>query len=109
MSQTSRGSTVKKQEIEVGIISLNGNKFHGSITPNEVKYFIFRDSLRFGDCSNFDAVRHSYKDMPVLTFKIKLAINIEELIGIQHFEFLRKSSRNGISHVKTVGCKICGL
>ncbi len=52
-----RGSFM--QEIEVGIISLNGNKFHGTITPNVTKYSIIRDSLRFGDCSNFDGVRHS--------------------------------------------------
>ena len=98
-----------RQEIEIGIVSLNGNKFFGSITPTEAKFTIFRDCLGFGDCSNFDGVRHSYKNMPVLTFKLKSAINVDELIGIQHFEFKRKSSRNGVNHVDTIGCKIRGL
>ena len=98
-----------RQEIEVGIATLNGNKFFGSITHAEAKFLIFRDCLGFGDCSNFDGVRHSYKGMPVLTFKLKTAINIDELMDIQHFEFLRKSTRQGVPHVDTIGCKIRGL
>ena len=98
-----------RQEIEVGIATLNGNKFFGSITHTEAKFTIFRDCLGFGDCSNFDGVRHSYKGMPVLTFKLKSAINIDELIGLQFFEFKRKSTRNGVNHVDTIGCKIRGL
>ena len=43
-----------RQEIEIGLMTLNGNKFIGSITPQEAKFAIYRDSLRFNDFSNFD-------------------------------------------------------
>ena len=47
--------------------------------------------------------------MPVVVFKLKKAINVDELIGIQNFEFRRKSTRQGKPHEDVIGCKIRGL
>ena len=42
-------------------------------------------------------------------YNIKSAINVDELMGIQNFEFRRVSTRQGRSHVDIIGCKIRGL
>jgi hypothetical protein len=42
-------------------------------------------------------------------FKLKEAINVDELLPIQNFEFNRKSSRQGRTHIDVIGCKIRGL
>ena len=82
-----------RQEIEIGLISLNGNKFIGTITPQEAKFSIYRDCLGFVDFSNFDGVRFAFRGIPVVVFKLKTAINVDELIGLQNFEFKRSSTR----------------
>ena len=56
---TNRGHM--RQEIEIGLITLNGNKFIGTITPQEAKFSIFRDSLGFPDFSNLDGVRFAFQ------------------------------------------------
>ena len=61
---------------------MNGNKFVGTITPQEAKYSIYRDSLGFSDFTNFDGVRLAFRGVPVVVFKLKTAINVEELYEI---------------------------
>ena len=95
-----------REEIEISLLTLNGNKFMCTITPQEAKINIYRDVLKFGDFSNFDGVRFAFRGVPVVVFKLKSAINVDELIPLQNFEFVRKSTRNGIGHTDTIGCKI---
>ena len=45
----------------------------------------------------------------MVVFKFKTAINVDELISIQNFEFTRKSTRQGKAHTDLIGCKISGL
>ena len=104
-----RNDRAMRQEIEISLETLNGEPFRGTITPQEAKFSIFKESLGFGNFTNFDGVRLAYKGGPVLVFKLKSAINVDELIHIQHFNFLRKSTRQGVLHTDTVGCKIRGL
>ena len=100
-----------RQEIEVNLETLNGNgnPFRGTITRQEAKHHIFKESLGFVDFSNFDGVRFTWKNMPVVVFKLKTAINVDELLPVQFFQFKRKSSRQGKTHVDVIGCKIRGL
>ncbi len=98
-----------REELEVQFDTLNGFKFSGTITPQEAKFNIFRDCLGFRDFSNFDGARIGYKGAPVIVFKLKTAINVDELYHIQHFNFIRKSTRQGRAHVDTIGCTIRGL
>ena len=79
-------------------MTLNGNKFVGSITPQEAKFTVYRESLGFEDFTNFDGVCCAYRGVHVVVFKLKSAINVEELITIQNFEFTRKSNRQGKAH-----------
>ena len=49
-----------RQEIEIGLLTLNGNKFVCTITPQEAKFTIYRESLGFEDFTNFDGVRFAF-------------------------------------------------
>ena len=65
--------------------------------------------MGFPDFSNFDGVRFAFRGTPVEVFKLKTAINVDELFKIQNFEFTWKSTRQGKTHVDKIGCKIRGL
>jgi hypothetical protein len=45
----------------------------------------------------------------MMVFKLKKAFNIDELLPLQHFNFERKTPRQGRTHVDIIGCKIRGL
>ena len=63
-----------REEIEISLLTLNGNKFIGTITPQEAKFNIYRDTLLFSNFSNFDWVRFAFRGVPVVVFKLKTAI-----------------------------------
>ena len=97
-----------REEIEVGLESMNGMPFKGTITRQEAKFNIFHECLGL-DCENFDGVRFGYRGAPVLIFKLIKAINVDELLHVQYFDFKQKSSRNGRTHIDIIKCKIRGL
>ena len=70
----------------------NGIQFTGSNTMIETKHGIYRDCLGSKDFKNFDRVRFSFKGRPVVTFKLKEAINLDELYEDRYFEFPRKAN-----------------
>ena len=43
------------------LLTQNRNKLIGTITPQEAKFTVYRDSLRFGDFLNFDGARFAYR------------------------------------------------
>ena len=98
-----------RDEIEVEILTKNGRKFTGSITPLEAKYDIYLKALNFGNHDNFDGVRINYKGKLVVTFKLIEPINIDDLAGLENFEFKRTSTANGTIIEDVIGCKIKGI
>jgi hypothetical protein len=96
------------QELEINMKSISCNAFRGTLTELEAKYFIYKESIKL-DLTNFDGVRFDYKDRPILTFKLKTALNVDKLQLTQHFEFSRKSSRERRTHIDIITCKIGGL
>lgn len=98
-----------RKEIEVHFLTLNGEKFSGTVTRQEAKHIIFKECLGFGDFSNFGGARVGYKGSPTITFLLNTAVNVDEFYPMQRFEFHRKSSRQGRSHTDIIGCKIVGL
>ncbi len=98
-----------REELTVHFLTINGEKFHGSITYQEAKHIVFKHCLGFGDFSNFGGARVGFKGAPTVTFKLVSAINVDELYHLQKFDFVRKSSRQGRSHSDIIGCKITGL
>ena len=92
-NHTSEGAV--RDEIEVEILTKNGRKFTGSITPLEAKYEIYIKALCFENHDNFDGVRINYKGKLVVTFKLIEPIDIDNLASVKHFEFTRTSTANG--------------
>ena len=98
-----------RDEIEIEILTKNGRKFTGSITPIEAKYDIYLKALNFENHDNFDGVRINYKGKLVVTFKLIEPINIDDLQGYENFEFKRTWTANGKKGEDTIGCKIKGI
>ena len=98
-----------RQEIEIALESMNGDTFRGSLTRTEVKHCIYRECLGFEDFDNFDGVRFGFNSVPIVKIKLVTAINVDELYHMQHFNFRRKTSRQGKTHVDVIRCKIRGL
>ncbi len=100
-----------REELEVALESLNGEPFRGTITYLEAKHGIFGECLGLSgvDFENFDGLRFGFKGCPVVVFKLIKAINVDELLPFQNFEFRRTSTRRGVAHADIFSCKIRGL
>ena len=98
-----------RQEIEIELLSCNGENFSGSITMQEAKHGIFRDCLGFKDFKNFDGTRISYKGIRIVAFKFKEAIDVDKLIDVQYFDYKRRVKRNNTTADQIIKCKIKGL
>ena len=66
---TVTNSGAMKEEIEVELLSCDGEDFTDSITLQETKHGIYRNCLGFRDFKNFDGVRFSFKGLKIVTFK----------------------------------------
>ena len=75
----------------------------------EAKHGIFSDCLRFKDFKNFDGVRFAYKGVWMVAFKVKEAIDVDELIPIQHFSYKQKIKRNNSVQDQVIKCKVKGF
>ena len=98
-----------REEIEVEIESLNGGDWTGTISPQEAKSQIYKHCLGFDDLKNFDGVRISFKGKLVLTFKLKTAVDVDDFIDIQFFNYTRTGTRRGKPFEDVIGCKIRGI
>ena len=95
---TVRNEGALREEIEIELVSCDGVKFTGSLTMQEAKHGIFRDCLGFKDFKNFDGVRFAFKGVRIVAFKLKEAINVDDLIDIQHFDYKRRIKKNNSNH-----------
>jgi hypothetical protein len=80
------------EEINIQLITINGPKLSGSIACQDASHILFKECLEFGKSSNFDGVRYGFKVVLVVTFKLKLAISVHELISLHYFEFKSRVS-----------------
>jgi hypothetical protein len=92
-----------REELEIAFISINGSMFRGSVTQQEAKNT--RTDLDSRTCQTLTALGR-YKSEPVIIFKFKMAINVDDLIPYQHFDFKRKSLRQSRTHIDTISCAI---
>jgi hypothetical protein len=98
-----------REEKEIALETLNGSTFRRTINPMEAMHEIYGKCLGFSDLDNFDGVRVGYRGDPVIVIKLKAAKDVDQLLPVQHFDYLRKSSRNGKMHSDVISCKIRGL
>ena len=75
----------------------------------DAKHGIFRDYLGFKDFKNFDGVGFAYKGVRLVAFELKEAIDVDELIEIQHFDYKRRFKKNNKMTEQIIKCKIKGL
>jgi len=97
-----------RQVLEVEIRTLNGKQFRGTVTPQEAKHKIFRESLGF-EYSNFYGVRPGWKGVPTMTFTFCEPTNVDDLHRMQDFVYERKTKSGKETITETVGCHIKGL
>jgi hypothetical protein len=98
-----------REELEVEILTINGNPFRGSLTHHEAKHRIYKEIL---GCpfSNFRGVRLGYRTCPTATFMLRKVINIDDLASCENFEFERKNKkRDGSEAIDKIGCKLRGV
>ena len=98
-----------RDEIEIEVLTKNGKKFTGSITPMEIKYGIYIECLKFPNHENFDGCRSGFKGKVVVTIKLIEPIDIDELSSVEYFDFIRTSTFRGKKIEETIGCKIKGV
>ena len=98
-----------REEIEVELLTIDGQPFRGSITVLEAKHGIFRDCLGFKDFANFDGVRLLFKGIYSATFKLKEPINVDGYYEMRNFDYNRRTKKNGKVEMTTIKCIIKGL
>ena len=54
----------------MALLTLNGNKFVGTITPQEAKFSIYRGTLGFEFFTYFDGVCLAFRGVPVVDFNV---------------------------------------
>ena len=77
-----------KDIIIVECQKLNGALFNGTINFSEAKIKIFKDGLGL-DTALLAKVKILFNKCPVITFKLKSNINVEQIIKSQNFTFTR--------------------
>ena len=65
--------------------------------------------LGFEDFKNWGGVGFGFRGVPMAIIKLKEAIDVDDLLCVQYFEFDRVSTRGGKTHTDTFACKIRGL
>ena len=98
-----------RQEIEIDVLTKNGLPITGSVLLKEAKYNIYRYCLGFENFNNLEGVRFGFRGTPIVIFKLKVAINLDEMKRFESFEFERKGTRDGKEFVDVIGCKIRGI
>ena len=86
------------------ILTLNGENYHGTITPVEARKTIFEEALGLGQ-SNLASITIGFNRGRVITFKLKQQIDIDQLYEKEYFEFERSMGEE----ICVIACKIRGV
>ena len=97
-----------RDDITVEIQTINGKPFKGSLTVDEAKNGIFVKCLELNP-GLLHGLRFNYSGCPVVKFKLKEQIDIDQLHRLEYFEFYRRYSAQGEQRFDTFGCKINGI
>ena len=97
-----------RDEITVEVQTINGKPFKGSLTLDEAKNGIFVRCLELNP-GLLHGLRFRYSGCPVVKYKLKEQIDIDELHRLEYFEFYRHYTTQGEQRFDTFGCKINGI
>ena len=94
--------------IIVEIRQVNGIPFKGSLHYKEAKYGIFEQCLR-QDPTSIHGLNFAFSDYPIVKYKLKHQINIDDLKPLEFFEYHRSYKVNGHEKTDVLQCKIKGI
>ena len=97
-----------RDEITIEIRSMNGRPFKGTITIDEARNGIFAGCMDLNP-RILHGIRFRFNTYPVLKFKLKEQINIDDLHPIEYFNFERHYTLKGEQKTDTFECKIAGI
>ena len=94
--------------IVVEIRQVNGVPFKGSLHYKEAKYGIFEHCLK-QDPNTIHGLNFAFSDYPIVKYKLKQQINIDDLRPVEYFEYHRSYKVNGNEKTDILQCKIKGI
>ena len=97
-----------RDEITIEVQTINGKPFKGSLTFHEALDGIYKGCLEL-DTKLLHGIRFRFSKCPVIKYKLKEQINIDELQRIEYFEFFRHYTVKGEQRYDTFACKINGI
>ena len=97
-----------RDEITIEVQTINGKPFKGTLTFHEALEGIYMKCLEL-DRNLLHGIRFRFSKCPVIKYKLKEQINIDEMQRIEYFEFYRRYSVKGEQRYDTFGCKINGI
>ena len=97
-----------RDELTVEIQTMNGKPFKGTLTFKEALEGIYKRCLEL-DSAILHCLRFRYSRCPIVKYKLKEQINIDELHRLEYFEFYRNYTVKGEKRYDTFGCKLNGI
>ena len=97
-----------RDEITVEIQTMNEKPFKGTLTFKEALEGIYTKCLEL-DTAILHGIRFRFSRCPIIKFKLKEQINIDDLHRMEYFEFYRNYTVKGVQKYDTFGCKINGI
>ena len=97
-----------RDKITVEIQTVNGKPLKGSLTFDEALNGVFVHCLEL-DAKILHGLRFRYSRCPVVKYKLKMQINVDEFKRMEYFEFHRYYKVRGEEQYDTFGCKISGI
>ena len=85
--------------------TINGRPFKGTITFTEAKYKIFMGILGF-ESGLLYSVRNQFSEVPILRFKLKQQVNLDDLRSVEYFDLERQG---GNGRIDVIACRIMGI
>ena len=98
-----------RDDLIVQCQTINGKPFKGTVTFKEAKHEIFQGKLGY-EQTLLHSIRTTFNGCPVIKFKLKSQINIDDLASVEHFDFERryfigKEPRTDIIHCRVMGIR----
>ena len=107
--KTAPPSGALRDEIVVGIDTVDGEQYFGTITVREAVREIFVGVMNF-EKEVLASVSIGYNKGRIVTFKLVKEFDIDQLESVENFSFFRQGQRkDGTLFEQEIGCKIRGI
>ena len=89
-------------------MKINGEDFKGTVNFMEAKEKIFQDGLKL-DLKLIGGIQMGFYRCPIVTFKLKEPINLQQKIKNPNFSFTRSYHSKGKLVTDLISCKVVGI